>query len=133
MPPEVTSIQPGGGFCMACELAWGRARRWYLHRFRPAYVDLMRQSRTGNVGTYPHEILDPRDLKFCRNQGDLAWRDEDDPFAWRGRLGVARVGWAEIVLLGGTLVDPHRAGTVVGLANGVHSAGIGRICGLFLP
>jgi len=64
----------------------------------------MRQVRLGTGGTYPHEILDPRDLKFYRNQGDLAWREEDDRFAWRGRLGFVRVGWAEIMILGGALL-----------------------------
>ncbi len=89
---------------MRCELAWGGLRRWYLRHGRPGYVDRMRQARLGTGGTYPHEILDPRDLKFYRNQGDLAWREEDDPFAWRGRLGFVRVGWAEIMILGGALL-----------------------------
>jgi phosphatidylserine decarboxylase len=101
MPPEITSIQPGGGFCMSCELAWGRLRRRYLRRFRSGYVERLRQTRQGNAGTYPHEILDPRDVKFYRNQGDIQWRDEDDPFAWRSRLRVARAGGAEIVIIGG--------------------------------
>ncbi len=104
MPAEIASIQPGGGFCMACELAWGRVRRWYLRRWRAAYLDRMGRARQGGTGTYPHEILDPRDLKFVRNQGDVHWRAEDDPFAWRGRLGLARVGWAEIILVGGGLL-----------------------------
>ena len=104
LPPEIRSIQPGGGFCMRCELAWGWLRRWYLRHVRPGYVGRMRQVRLGTGGTYPHEILDPRDLKFYRNQGDLAWREEDDRFAWRGRLGFVRVGWAEIMILGGALL-----------------------------
>src|SRR3990167_3660582 len=99
MPRDITSIQPGGGFCMACELVWGRLRRWRLRRFRPGYLQRMRQTRVGQAGNYPHEILDPRDLKFCRNQGEVHWREEDDPFAWRDRLLVARVGWAEIVII----------------------------------
>ena len=104
MPRDITSIQPGGGFCMACELAWGRCERWYLRRFRSGYVRRMRQTRRGRSRHYPHEILDPRDLKFCRNQGDICWREEDDPFAWRDRLPVARVGWAEIMIIGGGLL-----------------------------
>ena len=104
MPPEVTSIQPGGGFCMACELAWGARGGGICTGSDPGmWISCVKAGRAVS-GTYPHEILDPRDLKFYRNQGDIAWRDEDDPFAWRGRLGVARVGWAEIVLLGGTLL-----------------------------
>jgi phosphatidylserine decarboxylase len=64
----------------------------------------MQATRVGAADGYPHEILDPRDLKFCRNQGDLHWSAEDDPFAWRDRLPVARVGWAEIWIIGGGLL-----------------------------
>ncbi|MHB8969693.1 MAG: phosphatidylserine decarboxylase family protein [Pirellulaceae bacterium] len=104
MPLDITSIQPGGGFCMAFELAWGRWRRWRLRHFRPGYVQRMQQTRVGQADNYPHEILDSRDLKFCRNQGDVCWRVEDDPFAWRDHLPVARVGLAEIVIIGGGFV-----------------------------
>ncbi len=104
LPENVTSIQPGGGFCMTCELAWGRMRRWYLRTFRRGYVERMQSCRRGQSGRYPHEILDPRDLKFYRNQGDVAWDHADDPFTWRDRLPVVRVGLAEIVILGGTLL-----------------------------
>lgn len=103
LPPNIKSIQPGGGVCLACELAWGCCRRWYLRRFRPAFLARMRATRRGTGGGYPQEILDPRDLKYHRNQGDLHWRAADDPFAWRARLPIARVGWAEIVLVGGGL------------------------------
>jgi phosphatidylserine decarboxylase len=34
----------------------------------------------------------------------LHWPPEDDPFAWRDRLPVARVGWAEIVIIAGGLL-----------------------------
>ncbi|MFW6171077.1 MAG: phosphatidylserine decarboxylase family protein [Planctomycetota bacterium] len=100
LPAEMTSIQPGGGFCMACELAWGRVRRWYLRTFCKAYLEQMRQCRRGRRGEYPHEILDPRDLKFHRNLGDFYWEDADDAFRWRDNLPVARVGLAEIIILG---------------------------------
>jgi phosphatidylserine decarboxylase len=103
LPANIDSIQPGGGVCLSCELAWGRCRRWYLRRFRPAYVARLRSTRQGVGGTYPHDILDPRDLKFHRNLGDLHWPAAADPFAWRERLPIARVGWAEILLLGGGL------------------------------
>ncbi len=104
LPSNVTSIQPGGGFCMASELAWGRCRRWYLRTFRKGYVERMRHCRRGGRGNYPHEILDPRDLKFYRNQGDLEWEAADDPFGWRDKLPVVRAGLAEIVIIGGGLM-----------------------------
>ncbi len=104
LPRNIPSIQPGGGICMSCELAWGRLRRAYLRILRPGYVRRMAELRRGSDAGYPHAILDPRDLKFCRNQGELHWEAADDPFAWRDRLPVARVGLAEITILGGGLL-----------------------------
>jgi phosphatidylserine decarboxylase len=103
MDPQVTSIQPGGGVCMRLELAWGRLRRWYLRRFRPGYVARMRRLRRGQAGACPYEPLDPRDVKFYRNQGGYDWAPEDDPFAWRDRLPFVRVGLAELLIFSGPL------------------------------
>jgi phosphatidylserine decarboxylase len=86
---------------MGLELAWGRFRRWYLKTFRPRYVARMQTLRRGEPTGCPHEVLDPRDLKFYRNQGRCAWEETDDPFRWRDRLPFARAGLAELVLLGG--------------------------------
>ena len=52
----------------------------------------------------PHEILDPRDLKFCRNRCTCYWEPADDPFRWRGGLRFARWGLAELQLMGWPLV-----------------------------
>src|SRR5262249_60952860 len=93
----ITSTQPGGGFCMRLELAWGRLRRALLRRFRPGYVSAMRARRQGQCENCPHDIIDPRDLKFYRNVCGYWFRDEDDPFRWRGRLRLARAGLAEVV------------------------------------
>ena len=46
----------------------------------------------------PHEVLDPRDLKFHRNLTGDCWSASDDPFRWRDRLGLARVGFAELLM-----------------------------------
>jgi len=94
----ISSIQPGGGFCFAVERAWGRCRRAWLRRFRPAYVRRMAQLRQGHCPTCPHDILDPRDLKLYRNVCGYWFRPEDDPFAWRGRLPFARAGFAELLM-----------------------------------
>jgi phosphatidylserine decarboxylase len=99
--PGIASIQPGGGLCMRIELLWGRWRRWWLRTFRPGYVARMRALRRGDVNCCPHEVLDPRDVKFFRNQGGHSWAEEDDPFGWRDRLPFARVGLAELTILGG--------------------------------
>jgi phosphatidylserine decarboxylase len=91
-------VQPGGGFCLRLELAWGRLRRAWLRRFRPGYVARMRGLRQGHCPDCPHDVLDPRDLKVWRNVCGYWFRPEDDPFRWRGRLGLARAGLAEVVL-----------------------------------
>jgi phosphatidylserine decarboxylase len=98
---QITSIQPGGGFCMRLELAWGRLRRAYLKTFRRGYLRRMAALRRGDPAGCPHEILDPRDLKYFRNQTDCHWQPSDDPFAWRDRLPFARSGLVELLVLGG--------------------------------
>jgi phosphatidylserine decarboxylase len=82
---------------MTLELAWGRLRRAWLRRFRPGYVRHMADKRQGHCPNCPHDIIDARDLKFNRNVCGYWFRDEDDSFAWRGRLGLARAGLAEVV------------------------------------
>jgi phosphatidylserine decarboxylase len=101
MDPLLTSIQPGGGVVVRVELAWGRFRRWYLKTFRPRYVARMRSIRRGDFNGCPHEVIDSRDVKFYRNQGGYYWDPPQDPFAWRDRLPFARVGLAELILIGG--------------------------------
>jgi phosphatidylserine decarboxylase len=93
----ITCAQPGGGFFMGLELTWGRWRRWYLRRFRPGYVRAMLDKRQGECASCPHDIIDPRDLKFYRNVCGYWFRDEDDRFRWRGRLRLARAGLAELI------------------------------------
>lgn len=101
MDSRLTSIQPGGGVVMSLELLWGRLRRRYLRSFRPGYVARMESLRHGTRGALPIEPVDPRDLKYYRNQATYWWAEEDDPFAWRDALPFVRVGLAELVLLGG--------------------------------
>jgi len=86
------------------ELAWGRWRRWYLKRFRSGYVRRMALKRKGTADGASHEILDPRDIKYCRNQCTCYWKPEDDPFRWRESLPFARWGLAELLIIGGTLL-----------------------------
>lgn len=100
LPKNLQSVQPGGGFCYRIELAWGRWRRWYLRHFRPRYVQRMAELRTGSTTGAPHEILDPRDLKYCRNQCDCDWDPAVDPFRWRDKLPFARWGLAELQMMG---------------------------------
>jgi len=104
LPANIRSVQPGGGFCYSIELAWGRWRRWYLKRFRPRYVRRMAELRRGDPAGAPHEILDPRDLKYSANQCTAHWAAEDDPFRWRERLPFARWGLAELQIMGWPLL-----------------------------
>ena len=104
LPANFKGIQPGEGVCCRIELAWGRWRRWWVQRFRPGYVGRMAEFRRGDDAGAPHEILDPRDLKFCRNLCDCHWDAADDPFRWRDRLPLARWGLAELMLIGGALL-----------------------------
>lgn len=93
----ITSIQPGGGTIFALERAWGRLRRGLLRLCFPGYVRRMAGLRQGECPNCPHNVIDPRDLKFVRNTCGYWFRPEDDAFAWRGRLGLARPGLAELV------------------------------------
>jgi phosphatidylserine decarboxylase len=97
-PQEPACVQPGGGRCMAIELAWGRWRRFVLRTTRPGYVRAMQAKRQGNCPNCPHNIIDSRDLKYFRNVCGFWFRPEDDPFSWRDRLGFARYGLAELLI-----------------------------------
>jgi phosphatidylserine decarboxylase precursor-related protein len=99
------SAQPGGGFCMALELFWGRARRAWLRAFRPGYVRAMREKRQGECPGCVHDIIDPRDLKYTRTQCGYWFPPEDDRFRWRARLGFARYGLAELMFFSLLLVS----------------------------
>jgi phosphatidylserine decarboxylase len=96
-PAPISSAQPGGGFFMGLELVWGRYRRAFLRRFRPDYVKQMAEKRQGDCPNCPHDIIDTRDLKYFRNVCGYHFRTEDDGFAWRDRIGFARMGLAELL------------------------------------
>jgi phosphatidylserine decarboxylase len=64
----------------------------------------MASLRKGDAAGAPHEILDPRDLKYCRNRCSCYWDPADDPFRWRDRLPFARWGLAELLLMGSPLL-----------------------------
>ncbi len=66
----------------------------------------MRACRRGEPDGVPHEVLDPRDLKFHRNQTNCHWVPEDDPFAWRDRLPFARAGLAELFVFSAVVWTP---------------------------
>jgi phosphatidylserine decarboxylase len=97
-PQTPSSVQPGGGSCMSLELAWGRWRRRWLRALRPKYVQRMQASRQGECPGCPHDVVDPRDLKYTRSVCGFWWRPDDDPFVGRNRLGFARHGLAELFI-----------------------------------
>lgn len=98
---------------MHIELTWGKLRRAWLRAVRPGYVRRMLDKRQGSCPDCPHDIIDARDLKFYRNVCGYWFRPEDDPFQWRGRLGFARAGLAELVLFS-LLLLPLIAATAAG-------------------
>jgi phosphatidylserine decarboxylase len=104
LPENFVSVQPGGGACYRIELAWGCLRRWWLVRFRPGYMRRMVALRRGDATGAPHAVIDPRDLKYCRNRCRCEWDPADDPFRWRDRLPFARWGLAELQLMGWPLL-----------------------------
>lgn len=104
LPENIKSVQPGGGTCYNIELAWGVWRRWWLKRFRPNYVRRMAELRKGSCEGAPHEIVDPRDLKYCRNVCQCDWDKADDPFQWRQSIPFARWGLAELQIMGWPLL-----------------------------
>lgn len=97
MDPRLTNIQPGGGIIIHLEQRWGYWRRWWLKTFRKGYVARMQACRKGTVNGCPHEVLDPRDLKYFRNQPNYWWEPQDDPFIGRNDWPFARVGLAELI------------------------------------
>jgi phosphatidylserine decarboxylase len=104
VPDNLVSVQPGGGICYSLEIAWGRLRRWYLKRFRKNYVSQMAQRMHGSAEGAPHEVLDPRDLKYCWNRCTAWWPKADDPFQWREGIPLARWGLAEAQIMGWPLL-----------------------------
>lgn len=99
LPDNIPGVQPGGGFTCGLEQRWGQWRRRFLKRFCPGYVERMAQLRRGDCTGAPHEVLDPRDLKYIRNRCGCHWAPADDPFRWRGNLGFARWGLAELQVM----------------------------------
>jgi len=97
-PTSPTSVQPGGhSLATRLEVAWGRLRRALLRLFRPGYVRRMADQRQGQCPDCSHNIIDSRDLKFCRNVCGYQFGPEDDPYRRRGLLPLARAGMAEVV------------------------------------
>lgn len=99
---------------MAIELAWARFRKSLLRTFCPGYVQTMQAKRLGECPNCTHDIIDSRDLKYTRNVCGYSFRPEDDPYAWRNRIGFARHGFAELTLF--TLAYVLLSGLFIGLA-----------------
>jgi phosphatidylserine decarboxylase len=78
----------------------------------------MQALRQGECPGCPHDVVDPRDLKFFRNVCGYWFRPEDDPFAWRGRLGLARYGLAEVLAF--SLLFGGLAAVFAALAFAIH-------------
>src|SRR6185369_9482671 len=83
----ITSIQPGGGWGMRVELAWGRVRRGVV---RAVFSGPVRRQRERRVGACPgcpgqaagccENAIDSRDQKYFANVCGYSF---PDGFAWR--------------------------------------------------
>jgi phosphatidylserine decarboxylase len=94
-PAPIHSVQPGGGFCMQLELAWGNLRRAWLRQMFPKYVESMLGRRQGQCPNCPHDVIDSRDLKYYRNVCGYWFREEDDLFSDRQHWPLTRMGNCE--------------------------------------
>lgn len=112
LPDNICSTHPGGGLVMRLELAWGRLRRARLRLFRPRYVRRMYDLRRSQCPNCRHDVIDSRDLKFCRNVCGYYFDPVLDPFAWRNRLPLARAGLAELLTLALVMALLTAAGAV---------------------
>ena len=59
---------------------------------RPGYVRRMAEKRQGHCPGCPHDVIDPRDLKYYQNVCGHWFHPEDDRFARRGE-GIHHVGY----------------------------------------
>jgi phosphatidylserine decarboxylase len=64
----------------------------------------MAELRRGDCRGAPYEVIDPRDLKYCRNVCGCSWAEADDPLGWRRSIPLAPWGAAELLLMGGPLL-----------------------------
>jgi phosphatidylserine decarboxylase len=64
----------------------------------------MAEKRRGSLDGCRSEVLDPRDLKYFKNQCDAHWTAADDPFRWRDSIPFARWGLCELLLIGTPLL-----------------------------
>jgi phosphatidylserine decarboxylase len=104
LPANVRSSQPGGGWVMRLELAWGRLRRRRLRLVRPSYVARMQSARRGECPGCTHDVIDDRDLKFFRNVCGFHFAAGDSPRRWLDRLPLAPMGRGEVLIFGGGLL-----------------------------
>jgi phosphatidylserine decarboxylase len=103
LPPGIASVQPGNGWVMRLELAWGRLRRRWLRLARPGHVARMRALRRGECPGCAHDVIDDRDLKFFGNVCGYHFAAADLPRRWLDRLPLARMGRGELLVFGGGL------------------------------
>jgi phosphatidylserine decarboxylase len=104
LPANIRSVQPGGGWIVALELAWGRLRRRWLRLARPGYAARMRSVRRGKCAECPHDVIDDRDLKFFRNVCGYHFAPADIPRRFLDHLPIARMGRGEVLLFGGGFI-----------------------------
>jgi len=118
-PPASAPIgtaQPGGGWVMGLEERWGACRRWMIRAFFKDHLARFNARRLGNEDPKQPDgrIIDQRDLKFLRPVSGVSF-EGPDPWGWRGRLGLARLGLGEVVVFSLLLTPCWVAHAVLGV------------------
>lgn len=132
-PVAPSSVQPGGhSLATSLEAAWGRLRRAWLRRFHPGYVRQMAQKRQGHCPDCPHDVIDSRDLKFCRNVCGYHFGPDDDPYR-RRLLPLATAGLAEVVFFSALLLPAAAVfGVLTVVTHGGFAAAAAVLLGLWV-
>lgn len=122
-PPASTPInsaQPGGGWVMGLEERWAACRRWWIRNLFKDHLRRFDARRMGDAnGERDERIIDQRDLKFLRPVSPVTF-EGPDPWAWRGKLGLARLGLGEVTVFSLLLAPCWIAHAVLALT--VHPA-----------
>jgi len=83
---------------MGLEERWAGLRRRLIRAFFPDHLRRFNARRLGDDPALPDErIIDQRDLKFLRPVSPVTF-EGPDPWAWRGKLGLARLGLGEVTV-----------------------------------
>ena len=134
LPDNIRSVQPGGGVCLSRRTGLGTLAALVAADLSAGLRAGDGPAAAGQRRRCAHEIIDPRDLKYCRNVCDYSWDEADDPFNWRRSLPLARWGAGGTGSDGRASVGIDRPGRDITLVVlGLAARRVAGIDTLFLP